>query len=92
MPTADVKRILDVNIMGTYFSYKYAAMQMIKQGTGGRMVGAASVASKRGASVTVCRAGAGALTRRGRVSAARGVRRVQVCGAGHDAMRGDGLW
>ena len=49
VPTSDVKRILDVNIMGTYFSYKYAAMQMIKQGKGGRIVGAASVAGKKGA-------------------------------------------
>ena len=39
---------MNVNVMGTFFSYKYAAIQMIKQGTGGRMVGAASIASKRG--------------------------------------------
>ena len=46
VPTADVQRVLDVNIMGTYFSYKYAAMQMIKQGTGGRIVGASPANSK----------------------------------------------
>ena len=37
-----------MNVMGTFFSYKYAALQMIKQGTGGRIVGAASIAGKKG--------------------------------------------
>ena len=41
--------MLDINVLGAYFSYKYAAMQMIKQGKGGRIVGAASVAGKKGA-------------------------------------------
>ena len=45
--------MLDINVLGAYFSYKYAATQMIKQGTGGRIVGAASVGGKRGASVGV---------------------------------------
>ena len=40
--------MLDVNVKGTFFSYKYAAIQLIKQGTGGRLIGAASVASKKG--------------------------------------------
>ena len=40
--------MLDINVKGTFFSYKYAAIQLLKQGTGGRMIGAASVASKRG--------------------------------------------
>ncbi|KAI0823240.1 acetoin reductase family protein [Trametes gibbosa] len=47
-PTEELDRVLGVNFKGTFFSYKYAAMQMIKQGTGGRMVGAASISSKRG--------------------------------------------
>ena len=42
--------MLDINVKGTFFSYKYAAIQLLKQGTGGRMIGAASVASKRGTS------------------------------------------
>ena len=91
-PTEELDRLLNINVKGTFFSYKYAAIQLIKQGTGGRMIGAASVASKRGASSTVCRRDAGALTQRGRVPAARGVRRVQVRGARHDAVRSDGLW
>ena len=90
--------MLDINVLGAYFSYKYAAMQMIKQGTGGRIVGAASVGGKRGASVGVhtlgcaradrARAAGGA----GRTSADVGVLGEQVRGARDDAERGDGLW
>lgn len=47
-PTEDLDRLLNVNIKGTFFSYKYAAIQFIKQGTGGRILGAASIASKKG--------------------------------------------
>ncbi|KAM5536283.1 hypothetical protein V8D89_010060 [Ganoderma adspersum] len=48
-PTAEVDRLLDINVKGVFFSYKYAAIQLIKQGTGrGRIVGAASIASKEG--------------------------------------------
>ena len=31
-----------------FFSYKYAAIQLIKQGKGGRIIGAASIAGKKG--------------------------------------------
>ena len=54
MPTAEVQRMVDINVMGTHFSYKYAASQMIKQGKGGRIVGAASAAGKRGACAHLC--------------------------------------
>ncbi|EGN94473.1 hypothetical protein SERLA73DRAFT_188392 [Serpula lacrymans var. lacrymans S7.3] len=37
-----------VNVRGTYLCYRYAAMQMIAQGRGGRMIGASSVAGKTG--------------------------------------------
>ena len=47
-PTEEVDRLLDINVKGVFFSYKYAAIQLIKQGTGGRIVGAASIASKKG--------------------------------------------
>ena len=47
-PTSEFDRMFDINVKGTFFSYKYAAIQLLKQGTGGRMIGAASVASKRG--------------------------------------------
>ena len=43
-------KIINVNLKGTFFSYKYAAMQLIRQGRGGRLIGAASMASKQGAS------------------------------------------
>ncbi|KZT70393.1 NAD(P)-binding protein [Daedalea quercina L-15889] len=41
-------RVMAVNIRGTMLQYKYAARQMIKQGRGGRILGASSVAGKRG--------------------------------------------
>lgn len=44
----DADKLLDINVKGTFYSFKYAAIQMIKQGTGGRLVGAASIAGKRG--------------------------------------------
>jgi len=44
----DLERILSVNVNGTFLCYKYAALQMIKQGRGGRILGAASLASKQG--------------------------------------------
>ncbi|OJA10261.1 hypothetical protein AZE42_08917 [Rhizopogon vesiculosus] len=37
-----------VNARGSYLCYKYAAMQMIQQGRGGRIIGASSVAGKMG--------------------------------------------
>jgi NAD(P)-dependent dehydrogenase (short-subunit alcohol dehydrogenase family) len=44
----DWDRVMSVNVKGTMFSYKHAARQMIKQGRGGRIIGAASLAPKRG--------------------------------------------
>ncbi|KAI0682209.1 acetoin reductase family protein [Earliella scabrosa] len=46
--TEEVDRLLSVNVKGTFFCYKYAAMQLIKQGNGGRIIGAGSIASKKG--------------------------------------------
>ncbi|PPQ80730.1 hypothetical protein CVT25_001850 [Psilocybe cyanescens] len=40
--------IVRVNLKGPFLCYKYAAVQMIKQGSGGRIVGASSVAGKKG--------------------------------------------
>ncbi|KAH7906309.1 hypothetical protein BJ138DRAFT_1162916 [Hygrophoropsis aurantiaca] len=37
-----------INVRGTYLCYKYAALQMIEQNRGGRIIGASSVAGKRG--------------------------------------------
>ncbi|KAI0826378.1 NAD-P-binding protein [Irpex lacteus] len=37
-----------VHARGTMLSYKYGALQMIKQGTGGRLIGACSFAGKNG--------------------------------------------
>lgn len=35
-------RIMDVNLRGVMLCYKYAALQMIKQGRGGRILGTQS--------------------------------------------------
>ncbi|KAK0496558.1 NAD-binding protein [Armillaria luteobubalina] len=44
----DWDRIAAVNGRGTFLCYKYAAQQMIEQGHGGRIIGAASIAGKQG--------------------------------------------
>ncbi|KAJ7722883.1 hypothetical protein DFH07DRAFT_897775 [Mycena maculata] len=41
-------RIMAINGRGTFLCYKYAGMQMIAQGRGGRIIGASSVAGKSG--------------------------------------------
>ncbi|KAG7098172.1 hypothetical protein E1B28_000140 [Marasmius oreades] len=46
--TEALDRILAVNVRGTFLCYKYASQQMIKQGRGGRIIGASSLAGKRG--------------------------------------------
>ncbi|KAI0945635.1 hypothetical protein AcW1_001811 [Taiwanofungus camphoratus] len=40
-------RIMSVNVRGVMLCYKYAAIQMIKQGRGGRIIGASSLAGKK---------------------------------------------
>ncbi|KAK7034578.1 hypothetical protein VNI00_012207 [Paramarasmius palmivorus] len=42
------ERTFAINARGTFFCYKYAAIQMIKQGRGGRIIGASSEAGKQG--------------------------------------------
>jgi len=44
----DWDRTFSVNAKGTFFCYKYAGLQMVAQGRGGRIIGASSVAGKRG--------------------------------------------
>ena len=53
VPVIDVaedvfKTVLDVKVVGTYLCSKAAAIQMIKQGNGGRIVNISSTAGKRG--------------------------------------------
>jgi meso-butanediol dehydrogenase / (S,S)-butanediol dehydrogenase / diacetyl reductase len=43
-----LQRTLDVNLKGVFHCYRTAARQMIAQGRGGRLIGAASVAAHRG--------------------------------------------
>ncbi|EIM81972.1 NAD-P-binding protein [Stereum hirsutum FP-91666 SS1] len=44
----DYRRVWSVNVEGAILCYKYAAIQMIKQGNGGRIIGACSMAGKKG--------------------------------------------
>ncbi|KIK70271.1 hypothetical protein GYMLUDRAFT_549144 [Collybiopsis luxurians FD-317 M1] len=41
-------RIFAISARGTFLCYKYAAIQMISQGRGGRIIGASSIYGKRG--------------------------------------------
>lgn len=45
-------RVFAVNVRAVHLCYKFAAKQMIKQGTGGKLIAAGSLASFRGSSVT----------------------------------------
>jgi len=40
---SDFEKIFDVNVKGVFFCYRAAAKQFIKQGTGGKIIGAASI-------------------------------------------------
>ncbi|KAF8547027.1 short chain oxidoreductase [Imleria badia] len=42
------ERVMAVNARGPFLCYKYAAQQMIKQGRGGRIIGASSIIGKSG--------------------------------------------
>ena len=42
------ERTFAVNTRGVFLCYKYAGIQMIKQGRGGRIIGAASAAAHKG--------------------------------------------
>jgi len=46
--TEDLQRTFAVNTLSTFLCYKYAAKQMVKQGRGGRIIGASSLAGKTG--------------------------------------------
>jgi len=43
----DWGRVWTTNVQSTMLCYKYAAMQMVKQGRGGRLIGAASAAGRK---------------------------------------------
>jgi NAD(P)-dependent dehydrogenase (short-subunit alcohol dehydrogenase family) len=43
----DWDRIMAVNARGAFLCYKYAGLQMIQQGRGGRLIAASSVAGKQ---------------------------------------------
>lgn len=46
---ADFERTYSVNVRGTFLCYKYAAVQMVAKGRGGRLIGATSNLGKQGA-------------------------------------------
>jgi NAD(P)-dependent dehydrogenase (short-subunit alcohol dehydrogenase family) len=41
-------RTMNINARGVFLCYKYAGLQMINQGHGGRIIGASSIAGKKG--------------------------------------------
>ncbi|KAF5311263.1 hypothetical protein D9758_019040 [Tetrapyrgos nigripes] len=41
-------KVFAINVRGTFLCYKYAGIQMVKQGKGGRIIGASSLAGKSG--------------------------------------------
>ncbi|KPM38178.1 hypothetical protein AK830_g8400 [Neonectria ditissima] len=43
----DLRRMFEVNVYGTFNCYSVAAKQMIKQGSGGKILGAASIAAMK---------------------------------------------
>jgi len=49
-PVEQLDALYNVNVRGTFLCYKHAAKQMIKQGKGGRIIGASSAAGKKGVS------------------------------------------
>ena len=42
------EKIISINLGGVFLCYKHAAKQMLKQGRGGRIIGASSAAGKQG--------------------------------------------
>ena len=40
--------MFSVNVLGTFLCFKYASLEMIKQGRGGRLIAASSVTGKQG--------------------------------------------
>jgi len=51
--TEDFDSLFAVNVRGTFFCYKYAGLQMVSQGRGGRIIGASSLTGKKGAALCV---------------------------------------
>lgn len=47
----DWDRVFSVNARGVFLSYKFAALQMVKQGRGGRIIGMSSIAGKQGVAI-----------------------------------------
>ncbi|KAJ7149127.1 hypothetical protein C8R46DRAFT_1044462 [Mycena filopes] len=45
--TEEWERVMNINGRGAFLCYKYAGIQMVKQGRGGRIIGASSLAGKQ---------------------------------------------
>ncbi|KAK7689944.1 hypothetical protein QCA50_006584 [Cerrena zonata] len=48
LPVETFDKVIAVNLRGTMMCYKYAGQEMVKQGRGGRIIGASSVVGKKG--------------------------------------------
>lgn len=51
MTASQLEAVLAINVRGVHLCYKYAAKAMIKQGTGGKLIAAASLAAFKGSSL-----------------------------------------
>jgi NAD(P)-dependent dehydrogenase (short-subunit alcohol dehydrogenase family) len=49
------ERVMRINTTSAFLCYKYAAIQMVNQGRGGRIIGASSMVGKRGKAFTLVR-------------------------------------
>jgi hypothetical protein len=85
--TADFDRLYAINVRGTFFCYKYAAIQMVSQGRGGRIIGASSLAGKKGQSCLKMRCETYLLTVGTRSQLLRWVQFNKICYPWHDAER-----
>jgi len=48
------ERGMRINTTSAFLCYKYAALQMVKQGRGGRIIGASSMVGKQGMTYQYC--------------------------------------
>jgi NAD(P)-dependent dehydrogenase (short-subunit alcohol dehydrogenase family) len=85
----DLDHAYAVNVRGTMLCYKYAAIQMIAQGRGGRIIGASSTTGKKGEDrSTSVHPGLIKRIMCSRAAISGAIQRDQVCHPGVDAGSG----
>lgn len=74
----DWEKVHSINALGVMLCFKYAAIQMIKQGRGGRIIGASSGSGKQGSCLSLIRHVYLRLSRSGRYPEHGRVQCIQV--------------